>query len=78
MEANVVAPALDAAQSIDAGNSLEKMLAHQMALCHAAAFRTISKANNRMDTVESAWHFKCWHTVDEDLPVGTADPSQDP
>ena len=54
MDANVVAPGLDAAESINAGNSLEKMLAHQMVLCHSAAFRTISKANNQMDTVESA------------------------
>ena len=53
-EAGVLAEGLDAAQSVGAKNSLEKMLAHQMSLCHDAAFRTISKANAQMDTIESA------------------------
>lgn len=35
---------LDAAQSIDARNSLEKMLAHQLATCHIAAMRIFAEA----------------------------------
>lgn len=35
---------LDAAKSIDARNSLEKMLAHQMATCHVAAMRIFAEA----------------------------------
>jgi hypothetical protein len=53
-EAGVLVEGLDAAQSIDAQNSLEKMLAHQMALCHDAAFRTLSEASQQEDTVEKA------------------------
>jgi hypothetical protein len=51
-EAGVVAPGLDAAQSIDAANSLEKMLAHQMALCHDQCFRLIAQANELRDNLE--------------------------
>jgi hypothetical protein len=51
-EAEVLASGLDAAQSICAKNSLEKMLAHQMALCHDAAFRTISEAGQQEDNIE--------------------------
>ena len=36
---NVLESALDAADTIDAGNSLEKMLAHQMALLHKHAMK---------------------------------------
>ena len=53
-EAGVLVEGLDAAQSIDAQNSLEKMLAHQMALCHDVAFRTITEAGQHEDTVEKA------------------------
>ena len=49
-----VALALDAALSIKAENSLEKMLAHQMALCHKMAFQTMDKANQQRDTIEQA------------------------
>ena len=35
---------LDAAQSIDAQNSLEKMLVHQLAACHVAAMRIFGEA----------------------------------
>jgi hypothetical protein len=34
---------IDAAQSVDAGNSLEKMLAHQLAVCHVAAMRIFAE-----------------------------------
>lgn len=40
--------ALDAADSIDAGNSLEKMLAHQMAACHAMALKTLCQAQGNL------------------------------
>ena len=38
---------LDAAQSINARNSLEKMLAHQMAVCHESAMRMMGEALNK-------------------------------
>ena len=40
---DVTALAIDAADSIGAGNSLEKMLAHQMAASHKAAFEMMDK-----------------------------------
>ena len=51
-DAGVLAPGLDAAQSIDAPNSLEKMLAHQMALCHEQAFKLATQADLEQNTVE--------------------------
>jgi hypothetical protein len=41
--------AVDAAESISPENSLEKMLAHQLALCHDTAFKTLHQANERSD-----------------------------
>lgn len=41
---NSLAMAVDAADSIKAGNSLEKMLAHQMAVSHEAALRLLDYA----------------------------------
>ena len=41
---NAVALAVDAADSIGAGNSLEKMLAHQMAVAHEASLRLMDRA----------------------------------
>jgi hypothetical protein len=38
---------LDAAQSIGAKNSMEKMLAHQMAVCHESAMRMMAEAMNK-------------------------------
>ena len=52
LDAGVLPTALDAAESIEAKNSLERMLAHQMALCHDAAFKAISQARGKEDTVE--------------------------
>ena len=46
---DVAALAIDAADSIDAGNSLEKMLAHQAAAAHATAFRFLDKAAGYLD-----------------------------
>jgi hypothetical protein len=48
---DVTALAIDAADSIGAGNSLEKMLAHQMALVHQAGFEIMAKANVLMQQV---------------------------
>ena len=44
--------AVDAADSIGAENSLEKMLAHQMALCHDKAFELMAAGGNIKDPVE--------------------------
>jgi hypothetical protein len=44
---DAVALAVDAADSIDAGNSLEKMLAHQMAVAHEASLRLLNRALER-------------------------------
>ena len=52
--ANVYETALDAAQSIEPRNSLEKMLAHQMALAHDQAFKLSTMAMNQNDPVEIA------------------------
>jgi hypothetical protein len=41
---DVIALAIDAADSIDADNSLEKMLSHQMAAAHKASFEIMDKA----------------------------------
>ena len=41
---DAVAMAIDAADSISAGNSLEKMLAHQMAVAHEASLRLMNRA----------------------------------
>jgi hypothetical protein len=41
---DVLEPALDAAQAAQAGNSIEKMLCHQMAAVHFTALRLIEKS----------------------------------
>lgn len=41
---NALALAIDAAESIGADNSLEKMLAHQMAVAHEASLRLMNRA----------------------------------
>ena len=52
-DALVLEMALDASESIQARNSLEKMLAHQMAACHHLSMRLITKATGIYgDTVE--------------------------
>ena len=48
---DVAALAVDAADSIEAGNSLEKMLAHQAAAAHACAFKFLDKAAGYLDQV---------------------------
>ena len=44
MHLDILAPGLDAAETAQAGNSLEKMLCHQMAAAHHAAMRLIGDA----------------------------------
>jgi hypothetical protein len=51
---DVLALGIDAAQSIGGHNSLEKMLAHQMALAHKTAFQLTDRAMQERDTVEMA------------------------
>lgn len=48
------AMALDAAASIEAGNSLEKMLAHQLAVAHKTALQLTDKATFQRDPEEKA------------------------
>jgi hypothetical protein len=51
----VAETAVDAAESAQAGNSLEKMLCHQMAAAHRAAMRLIaSSLNTSLPPVEMA------------------------
>ncbi|MBK6471587.1 MAG: hypothetical protein IPF94_12925 [Betaproteobacteria bacterium] len=53
---NVVAMGIDAAEAIGASNSLEKMLAHQMAVAHEGTMRLMDRAlsfESSQDAVES-------------------------
>ena len=43
--------AIDAAETIGAANSLEKMLAHQMAVCHAESMKLVAIAGNVQDNM---------------------------
>ena len=49
-DAQCLAMAADAAETIRAENSLEKMLAHQMAAAHASAMRVMARAEHEMWT----------------------------
>lgn len=52
---DVLAIAIDAAESIgSSSNSLEKMLAHQMALAHKSTFKLMDRAMSERDSVEQA------------------------
>ena len=51
---DLVAMSVDAADTIGARNSVEKMMAHQMALAHQSAFRFMERAQRMQDTVEQA------------------------
>lgn len=53
MGTDIAAMALDAADTINAGNSLEKMLAHQMAGLHQASMKMLHRANLMQDTDHS-------------------------
>lgn len=50
---DVTAMAIDAAESIAAGNSLEKMLAHQLSLSHKMSFELADKGMRLTDYVHS-------------------------
>ena len=53
-EAGALELAIDVAETIQATNSLEKILAHQVATCHTAAMKLISRADkelHRSDTM---------------------------
>lgn len=53
-EAGIYESAIDASESIAARNSLERMLAHQMALAHEMAFKLSQMAMKQNDPVETA------------------------
>ncbi len=53
---DVAAMALDAADSIKATNSLEKMLAHQLAAAHKIAMEQIGRAHDTRDSVVQTRH----------------------
>jgi len=48
---DVAALAVDAAESADAGNALEKMLTHKLALAHSCAFKFMDKAAAYLDQI---------------------------
>lgn len=54
MECGIYEQGIDAAESVEARNSLEKMLTHQMTLAHDLAFNFASKAKAEKSTIESA------------------------
>ncbi len=51
-DAGVLTMAVDAAETVQAQNSLEKMLAHQMAAAHGAAMRLMSRAESELGRCE--------------------------
>jgi hypothetical protein len=64
-EANALALALDAASSIKARDSVEKMLAAQAAAAHKLAMRLMAKAEQQLSQVDT-WNPKAWsaHSVE--------------
>ncbi len=51
-KADILCMAVDAAESIDAKNSIEKMLAHQMAACHKYAMTLLEKTHDNRNTMD--------------------------
>lgn len=51
---DILALGIDAAQSANCDNSLEKMLAHQLALAHQSVFKVIDQALQQRSAVETA------------------------
>ena len=51
-----VAMAVDAAETIQAANSIEKMLAHQLAAAHKLALTFAAKAKTLIEEEQSGWH----------------------
>jgi len=64
-EANALALALDAANSIKAQDSIEKMLAAQAAAAHKLTMRLMAKADHQLSQVDT-WNPKAWsvHSVE--------------
>jgi hypothetical protein len=64
-EGDVLALALDAANSIKARDSVEKMLASQAAAAHKLAMRLMTKAEHQLSQVDT-WNPKAWsaHSVE--------------
>jgi hypothetical protein len=52
---DVLALGIDAAASADSANSLEKMLAHQLALAHKSAFEMVAKAMEFLGMADSGY-----------------------
>ena len=55
LSAGALEAALDAAQTIGAKNSIEKMLAHQMAAAHSLAMKTMTVAHNHVNHTDDFW-----------------------
>ncbi len=51
---DAVAAGLDAADTIQARNSLERMLAHQLGACHVQAMRCMKAARDQLDNIPPA------------------------
>ena len=65
-QAGVLETALDAADTIGAQNSLEKMLAHQLAAMHQATMKLTRQMNRRIDRLE---YMNLDHAVAERMSV---------
>jgi len=55
LDAQCLDTAVDAAQSINAQNSLEKMLAHQMAACHDKAMKIMGKLDSEIQIFDNRY-----------------------
>jgi len=53
LQAGVLEAALDAAESTKASNSVEKMLAHQMAASHQLAMKLVTRINDQMPPADA-------------------------
>jgi hypothetical protein len=63
--ADALSLALDAANSIKAGDTVEKMLMHQAAAAHRLAMRFVAKADHQLGQIDG-WNPKAWpaHSVE--------------
>jgi hypothetical protein len=68
---NVLPLAIDTAESIQAANSLEKMLAHQLAVCHEAAMRFADKSLS-YDTAKSGGAVEAARLMNTSIRLMTA------
>jgi hypothetical protein len=66
LEANdVTALGIDVANTVQAGNTVEKLLAHQVALAHKIAFEQTSKAAHERDPAIEARRLESGRQDDE-------------